>query len=76
MEVTEGDTVTASKTAGSTVNAPVPKIEPSVAVTVATPVATAVAKPCEPAVFEIVAVDPEEVLHVAMSVRFFVLRSE
>jgi len=44
--VTEGDTVTAIRTAGSTVSAATPKIDPSVAVTVVTPVDSAVAQRC------------------------------
>jgi hypothetical protein len=76
MDVTAGCTVTAIRTAGSTVSAAVPKMEPSVAVIVARPVDTAVAKPCDPEVFETVAVEPEDVDHVTVSVRFLVLRSE
>jgi hypothetical protein len=51
-------------------------MEPSVAVIVVAPVDTAVANPCDPEAFEIVAVEPDDVDHVTVSVRFFVLRSE
>jgi hypothetical protein len=76
MDVTAGATVTAIRTAGNTVRAAVPKMEPSVAVIVVAPVDTAVANPCDPEAFEIVAVEPDDVDHVTVSVRFFVLRSE
>ena len=64
--------------AGVTVSAAVPDTSApgAVAVMVATPVPAPVARPCEPAAFDTVAVLDDDVDHVTVSVRFFVVRSE
>ena len=71
-----GDTAMDTSAAGITVMTAVPVVEPSVAVMVAAPVALAVARPCDPDVLEIVAVDVDDDDHVTMLVRPTVDRSE
>ena len=75
-EAVVGDTLMLTRTGGMTVMTAVPEINPDVAVMVVAPVATAVARPCEPEVFETVAVPVSDDDHVTESVRLAVLRSE
>src|ERR1700722_3194384 len=59
IEAVVGDTAMLTKTAGVTVSTAVPEMSPEVAVIVVAPdpLAVAVARPCDPAVLEIVAVE-------------------
>jgi hypothetical protein len=76
IDVAAGDTVMVTRTADVTVMTAVPVVEPSVAVMVAAPVALAVARPWDPEVLEIVAVDVDDDDHVTVFVRSAVERSE
>ena len=76
IEAVAGATVIVTSTAGVTVKAAVPEMSPDAAVMVLAPVATPVASPWEPEVLETVAAEVFEDDHVAVVVRFWVLRSE
>jgi len=76
MDAAVGATVMVSRTAGVTVSTAVPEMSPDVAVMVLAPVATPVASPWEPEELETVAAAVFDDDHVAVVVRFRVLRSE
>ena len=76
IDAVVGATVMVRSTAGVTVKAAVPKMAPDVAVMVLAPVATPVARPWDPEELETVAAEVFDDDHVAVAVRFWVLRSE
>src|SRR6202035_3155152 len=76
MDAVVGATVMVRSTAGVTVSTAVPKMAPDVAVMVLALVATPVASPWDPEEWETVAAEVLDDDHVAVVVRFWVLRSE
>jgi hypothetical protein len=76
MDADVGATVIVTNTAGVTVRTAVPEMSPDVAVMVVAPVTTPVASPWEPEELETVAAEVLDDVHVAVVVRFRVLRSE